>query len=98
MYCQKNHCVFYHSEMREEYTIIIVTHHMQQAARISDYTAYLYLGKLIEYGLTPTIFNKATKQATRDYIAGKLLSIKQLNLDSNNYFYFSSMVILTLYK
>lgn len=59
------------NELKEEYTIIIVTHNMQQAARISDDTAYMYLGKLIEYGLTPMIFNEAKKQATQDYIAGK---------------------------
>ena len=59
------------NELREEYTIIIVTHNMQQAARISDYTAYMYLGELIEYGLTTVIFGNPTKQATRDYIAGK---------------------------
>jgi phosphate transport system ATP-binding protein len=59
------------NELKEEYTIIIVTHNMQQAARISDYTAYLYLGELIEYGLTSTIFSAATQQATRDYVAGK---------------------------
>jgi phosphate transport system ATP-binding protein len=59
------------NELRKEYTIIIVTHNMQQAARICDYTAYMYLGELIEYGRTSTIFNEATKQATRDYISGK---------------------------
>jgi phosphate transport system ATP-binding protein len=59
------------NELRKEYTIIMVTHNMQQAARICDYTAYMYLGELIEYGHTSTIFNAATKQATRDYIAGK---------------------------
>ncbi len=59
------------NELREEYTIIIVTHNMQQAARISDYTAYMYLGELIEYGDTKMIFSEAKKQATRDYIAGK---------------------------
>lgn len=59
------------NELREEYTIAIVTHNMQQAARISDYTAYMYLGKLIEYGLTSAIFNQAKQQQTRDYINGK---------------------------
>lgn len=59
------------NELRKEYTIIIVTHNMQQAARISDYTAYMYLGELIEYGYTETIFKEAKKQATRDYIDGK---------------------------
>lgn len=59
------------NELREEYTIAIVTHNMQQAARISDYTAYMYLGKLVEYGLTSTIFKYAAQQQTRDYINGK---------------------------
>lgn len=59
------------NELRKEYTIIIVTHNMQQAARICDYTAYMYLGELVEYGRTSIIFNEATKQATRDYISGK---------------------------
>lgn len=59
------------NELREEYTIVIVTHNMQQAARISDYTAYMYLGKLIEYGSTATLFKQAEQQQTRDYINGK---------------------------
>lgn len=59
------------SELKEDYTIAIVTHNMQQAARVSDYTAYMYLGKLVEFGLTKTIFTQATQQATRDYIEGK---------------------------
>jgi phosphate transport system ATP-binding protein len=59
------------NELKQEYTIVMATHNMQQAARISDYTAYMYLGKLIEYGLTPLIFSQAKQQATRDYIAGK---------------------------
>jgi len=59
------------NELREDYTIIIVTHNMQQALRISDYTAYMYLGELVEYGPTQTIFTGAKNAATRDYIAGK---------------------------
>lgn len=58
-------------ELKHEYTIVIVTHNMQQASRISDYTAYMYLGELIEYDETKKIFENATKQATRDYIAGR---------------------------
>jgi len=58
-------------ELKQDYTIAIVTHNMQQAARVSDYTAYMYLGKLIEFGPTKVIFSNATQQATRDYVAGK---------------------------
>ncbi|CAN5275525.1 phosphate ABC transporter ATP-binding protein PstB [soil metagenome] len=59
------------SELKEEYTIVIVTHNMQQAARISDYTAYMYLGKLIEFDFTEMIFKKPKVQATQDYIDGR---------------------------
>jgi phosphate transport system ATP-binding protein len=59
------------NELREEYTLAIVTHNMQQAARISDYTAYMYTGKLIEYGKTAHIFQQAEQPQTRDYINGK---------------------------
>ncbi|MEW6500272.1 MAG: phosphate ABC transporter ATP-binding protein PstB [Thermodesulfobacteriota bacterium] len=58
-------------ELRGDYTIIIVTHNMQQAARISDYTAYMYLGELIEYGPTKKVFTKPVKQETEDYITGR---------------------------
>jgi phosphate transport system ATP-binding protein len=58
-------------ELREEYTIIIVTHNMQQAARISDYTAYMYLGELVEYGPTQTLFTMPAKKETEDYITGR---------------------------
>ena len=58
-------------ELRGEYTIIIVTHNMQQAARISDYTAYMYLGELIEYGPTQKLFTVPTKKETEDYITGR---------------------------
>jgi phosphate transport system ATP-binding protein len=50
---------------------VIVTHNMQQAARISDYTAYMYLGELVEFGETEQIFIKPKKQATEDYITGR---------------------------
>ena len=58
-------------ELRGEYTIIIVTHNMQQAARISDYTAYMYLGEMIEYGPTQTLFTMPVKKETEDYITGR---------------------------
>ena len=59
------------SELKNEYTIAIVTHNMQQAARISDYTAYMYLGELVEFGNTDEIFVKPRKKATEDYITGR---------------------------
>jgi phosphate transport system ATP-binding protein len=58
-------------ELKNDYTIVIVTHNMQQAARVSDYTAYMYIGELIEFGDTDTIFTRPTKKATEDYITGK---------------------------
>lgn len=58
-------------ELKQEYTIIIVTHNMQQAARVSDHTAYFYLGDLIEYNDTNTIFTAPTRQETEDYITGR---------------------------
>ncbi|HRO61049.1 MAG TPA: phosphate ABC transporter ATP-binding protein PstB [Burkholderiaceae bacterium] len=59
------------NELKHEYTIAIVTHNMQQAARISDYTAYMYLGELIEFGQTDQLFIKPKKKATEDYITGR---------------------------
>jgi phosphate transport system ATP-binding protein len=59
------------SELTQDYTIVIVTHNMQQAARVSDYTAYMYLGELIEFDSTDTIFIKPRNQATEDYITGR---------------------------
>ena len=59
------------NELKDEYTIAIVTHNMQQAARISDYTAYMYLGELVEFGRTDEIFIKPRKKATEDYITGR---------------------------
>jgi len=59
------------NELKSDYTIAIVTHNMQQAARISDYTAYMYIGELIEFGETNQIFIKPTKKATEDYITGR---------------------------
>lgn len=58
-------------ELRGEYTIIIVTHNMQQAARVSDYTAFLYEGSLIEFGPTKQLFTKPEKKETEDYITGR---------------------------
>nr|WP_221252608.1 phosphate ABC transporter ATP-binding protein PstB [Desulfuromonas versatilis] len=58
-------------ELRQDYTIIIVTHNMQQAARVSDYTAFLYEGLLVEYGLTKKIFMKPKNKQTEDYITGR---------------------------
>jgi phosphate transport system ATP-binding protein len=59
------------SELRGEFTIVIVTHNMQQAARVSDYTAYMYLGELVEYNKTDTIFVKPARKETEDYITGR---------------------------
>src|SRR5262245_61719540 len=58
-------------ELKNDYTVVIVTHNMQQAARVSDYTAYMYLGELIEYDVTDTIFIKPKKSQTEDYITGR---------------------------
>ena len=58
------------TNLKEQYTIIIVTHNMQQAARISDKTAFFFMGKLIEFADTDTIFNHASEQRTRDYVNG----------------------------
>ena len=59
------------AELKNDYTVVIVTHNMQQAARVSDRTAYMYLGELIEYGETRQIFMKPAKQQTEDYITGR---------------------------
>ncbi len=59
------------NELKKDYTIAIVTHNMQQAARVSDFTAYMYLGELIEYGKTDQIFIKPAKKETDDYITGR---------------------------
>lgn len=57
--------------LKQDYTIVIVTHNMQQAARVSDYTAFLYLGKLVEFGPTKQIFENPTQKLTEDYISGR---------------------------
>ncbi|HNX52429.1 MAG TPA: phosphate ABC transporter ATP-binding protein PstB [Pontiellaceae bacterium] len=59
------------ADLRGGYTIVIVTHNMQQAARVSDYTAFMYLGRLIEYGPTSTIFQNPHLQETQDYVTGR---------------------------
>jgi len=59
------------AELKQQFTILIVTHNMQQAARCSDFTAFMYLGELVEHGVTETIFTKPTKQQTEDYITGR---------------------------
>jgi len=59
------------NELKNDYTVAIVTHNMQQAARVSDYTAYMYLGELIEFGKTDQIFMKPARQETEDYITGR---------------------------
>jgi phosphate transport system ATP-binding protein len=58
-------------ELKQRYTIVIVTHNMQQAARVSDYTAFMYMGKLIEFGLTRKIFTTPIEKQTEDYITGR---------------------------
>jgi phosphate transport system ATP-binding protein len=58
-------------ELKHDYTVVIVTHNMQQAARCSDYTAYMYLGDLVEFGLTREVFTKPKKKDTEDYITGR---------------------------
>ena len=58
-------------ELKEKYTIVIVTHNMQQAARVSDYTAFMYMGELIEFGATDELFTNPGKKQTEDYITGR---------------------------
>ena len=59
------------NELKHQYTIVIVTHNMQQAARVSDYTAFMYMGDLVEYGDTDTLFTNPDKKQTEDYITGR---------------------------
>ena len=59
------------SELKEDYTIAIVTHNMQQAARVSDFTAYMYLGRLVEVGPTRTLFVRPVRKQTEDYVTGR---------------------------
>jgi len=58
-------------DLKKDYTLVIVTHNMQQASRVSDFTAFLYLGQLIEYGVTENLFLKPIKKQTEDYITGR---------------------------
>ena len=58
-------------ELRERYTVIVVTHNLQQAARISDFTAFMYVGKLVEYGVTKSLFEKPESELVEQYITGK---------------------------
>ncbi|WP_027858359.1 phosphate ABC transporter ATP-binding protein PstB [Marinobacterium jannaschii] len=58
-------------ELKNDFTIVIVTHNMQQAARVSDYTAFMYMGDLIEFGVTDTLFTNPSKKQTEDYITGR---------------------------
>lgn len=58
-------------ELKNDFTIAIVTHNMQQAARVSDYTAFMYMGDLIEFGVTDTLFTNPTQKQTEDYITGR---------------------------
>ena len=58
-------------ELKQRYTIVIVTHNMQQAARVSDFTAFMYLGELIEFDLTSTVFTAPRDRRTQDYITGR---------------------------
>ena len=59
------------TELKKDYTIVIVTHNMQQAARVSDYTAFMYLGRLVEFGDTNKLFTKPDQQQTEEYITGR---------------------------
>ncbi len=59
------------TELRKKYTIVLVTHNMQQAARVSDYTGFLYMGKLVEFGETAKIFSNPKEKLTEDYISGR---------------------------
>ena len=59
------------SELKSDYTVAIVTHNMQQAARLSDFTAYMYLGTLVEFNLTTEIFTRPKNKETEDYITGR---------------------------
>jgi phosphate transport system ATP-binding protein len=58
-------------QLKSDYTIVIVTHNMQQAARVSDHTAFLYLGELVEFDRTDDIFTNPKQQKTEDYITGR---------------------------
>jgi phosphate transport system ATP-binding protein len=59
------------TDLKHDYTIVVVTHNMQQAARVSDYTAFMYLGKLIEFGATKKVFTQPAERQTEEYITGR---------------------------
>lgn len=59
------------NELKGQYTIVIVTHNLQQAARVADNTAFMYLGRMIEYGDTATMFEKPARKRTEDYLSGR---------------------------
>ena len=59
------------AELKKDFTILIVTHNMQQAARVSDYTAFMYLGEMVEFGDTDQLFTNPSKKQTEDYITGR---------------------------
>ena len=59
------------NELKNDYTIVIVTHNMQQAARVSDYTAFMYMGNMVEFDATDTIFTNPREKQTEDYITGR---------------------------
>lgn len=59
------------TELKEQYTVIVVTHNMQQAARVSDYTAFMFMGELIEHDVTDKIFTTPKVKQTEDYITGR---------------------------
>ena len=59
------------AELKDRFTVLIVTHNMQQAARVSDYTAYMYLGEVVEFSDTNTMFTNPRKKHTEDYITGR---------------------------
>ena len=58
-------------QLKKDYTVVIVTHNMQQAARVSDYTAFMYLGELVEFGATDQLFTNPSEKQTEDYITGR---------------------------
>ncbi|VEA84666.1 ATP-binding component of high-affinity phosphate-specific ABC transport system [Escherichia coli] len=72
------------TELKQDYTVVIVTHNMQQAARCSDYTAFMYLGELIEFSNTDDLFTKPAKKQTEDYITGRYGLIQECVMDSLN--------------
>jgi len=59
------------NELKQQVTILIVTHSMQQAARLSDYTAFMYLGELLEFNQTTVLFNQPAHKRTQDYVSGR---------------------------